>query len=73
MSDFHLTAAQRRTATSLEVEIMDHVQALGPAHAAAALRHALLAAPLSILSLRYLSRELDREADRREREKRFTP
>ena len=68
MSDWHLTDAQRRTVTSLEVEIMDHVQALGPAHAAAALRHALLAAPLSILSLRYLSRELDRDADRRERE-----
>lgn len=68
MSVWHLTAAQRRTSTSLEVEIMDHVQALGPAHAAAALRHALLAAPLSILALRYLSRELDREADRRERE-----
>jgi hypothetical protein len=66
---FHLTAVQRRTVTSLEVEILDHVQALGPAHAPAALRHALLAAPLSVIALRYLSRELDREADRIERER----
>lgn len=65
-----MTAAQRHTATSLEVEVINHVQALGPAHAAAALRHAIMAAPLSIISLRYLSRELDREADRREREER---
>jgi hypothetical protein len=66
---FHLTAAQRHTATSIEVEVINHVQALGPAHAPAALRHALLAAPLSVIALRYLSRELDREADRRERER----
>jgi hypothetical protein len=63
-----MTQEQRRTVTSLEVEVINHVKALGPAHAPAALRMALMAAPLSVLALRYLSRELDRLADQRERE-----
>jgi hypothetical protein len=62
-----LTDAQHRVADQLALDLHAGLAALGPARAGEVLLGALLTAPLTVPNLRYLSRMLDREADRRER------
>lgn len=63
----HLTDAQRREVAKLEIYVHGGLTLLGPGRAGEALLGVLLTAPLTVPNLRYLSRMLDREADRRER------
>jgi hypothetical protein len=57
-------------AADLELAIPEAIKAIGPTHSAFTIMDGLRAADLSVQELRYLSRELDRHADKIEREAR---
>ncbi len=63
-----MTHRQGTAAADLELTIPSLLKIIGPTHSAFSLRDALLECDLSIEELRYLSRELDRHADKIERE-----
>jgi hypothetical protein len=65
-----MTSRQALAASGLELGLPQTLQLIGPTHAAFALLDAIKAAKLPVADLRYLSRELDRHADKIEREAR---
>jgi hypothetical protein len=64
-----MTKSQAAAASNLELTITEAIKMIGPTHSAFAIIDGLRSAELSVEQLRYLSRELDRHADRIEREK----
>jgi hypothetical protein len=62
-----MTHKQGTAAADLELTIPALLKVIGPTHSAFSLLDALLECKLSVAELRYLSRELDRHADKIER------
>jgi hypothetical protein len=63
-----VTSAQRAEADRLMLDLDARLRKIGPDYAPAALMDAIMACGLPSGALRMLSRSLDREADRLERE-----